>query len=482
MAVTFVNKAEQTDQLVSSRVVGKPSGVTTDDFGVFFLTRWDSGGSFPAVTAPAGAVLRGTITNGAIETKVYLDYVQAEANWSFSWTGARWSSCSAIFFRGVDLALDLSTVPFNTATGTGTTVSTTSVTTAIDAGLAWNVNTQDYAAATTHAEPTGYTEAYDFDAYGTAYKIATGSSESAASATISSSQIWIAALVALATTSSAGPVDLDGEGSAAAQAGGTALADRPIVGGGTVGADGSGALAAARPIVGQGTASSATTGSAGVVRSITGTLAASAATLSAEGTFERGLVSDARAGAATTAALSVARDIAGDADTAATSTGSLVGGLVEFEGAASAAAATTSAASFTRGLAGSASAAIETSGAVNLGLAFASAATAAADLPGDLSLIKSWYRLVVPQIVEYFTMPGTVGLRTSKVREITVFGDENGLFTSEEGSIAEGADEYGAIPFGTKYIWYGGHENLTDDPTIKDLWLAHGFEVELVQV
>jgi hypothetical protein len=61
--------------------------------------------------------------------------------------------------------------------------------------------------------------------------------------------------------------------------------------------------------------------------------------------------------------------------------------------------------------------------------------------------------------------------------EQTVFGDEAGLFTSDEGSIALGGDSYGAIPFGTKYIWQGGCVNATSDPAIKDLWLAYGFDV-----
>jgi hypothetical protein len=98
-----------------------------------------------------------------------------------------------------------------------------------------------------------------------------------------------------------------------------------------------------------------------------------------------------------------------------------------------------------------------------------------------IGLANPAWRLVMPTIGERYTMRGS--LATTAYREQTVFGDENGLFTVQQGSPSEGTDEYGAIPFGTKYIWLGGHVNVTDDPAVKNLWLAHGFEVEnFVQV
>lgn len=102
------------------------------------------------------------------------------------------------------------------------------------------------------------------------------------------------------------------------------------------------------------------------------------------------------------------------------------------------------------------------------------------DLAEAIGFRNPAWRLVMPQVVERFTLQGA--LSTSTVREATVFGDENGLFTAERGSPSPGTDEYGAIPFGTKYIWYGGHVNITDDPAVKNLWLSHGFEVENVQL
>jgi hypothetical protein len=484
MAVTYVDQREATDQLISSRNVVRPPFVSSGDVVVLFLDRWDGGGSFPAVTAPTGAVLRGTVVNGEIQTQVWIDYVQGEAGWNFTWTGARWSSLSAIFLRGVDSGLDLSAVPFNTATGTGTAISTTSVTTATGAGLVWNCNTHAYDSSTTHAQPTGYTEVHEFDAYDTSYKIATSSSESASSATISSSQAWIAALVALAAPSSGGPVALDAKGSAAAQGSGSAVMDRPLSAGANTGESSSGGLGAARPVAGGGSTASATTAQAGATRAVASTLPAAAA-VTGDATFDRGLTTSSGAGAAVAAAMSVARPFAAGANAAAAyATGSLVGGIVDLSGSAiSASTALSGTLALGRGMDGSASAASDAVGSARLTLALASVAAAAADGLSDFTVLKSWYRLVVPQIVERYTFPGSNGsLSTTMAREVTVFGDENGLFTSNQGSIPEGGDDYGAIPFGTKYIWYGGHVNLTDDPAIRDLWLAHGFEVEIVQV
>lgn len=88
------------------------------------------------------------------------------------------------------------------------------------------------------------------------------------------------------------------------------------------------------------------------------------------------------------------------------------------------------------------------------------------------------WRLIAPQIVEKYPIAGS--LVYSKKRELTVFGDDVELFTAEEGGLTEGGDEYNSIPWGTKYIWQGGHVNTTSDAAIKDLWIANGFSVEVI--
>lgn len=77
----------------------------------------------------------------------------------------------------------------------------------------------------------------------------------------------------------------------------------------------------------------------------------------------------------------------------------------------------------------------------------------------------------MPPITEVYPIRGS--LCTSITYEATVFGDDTTLHLSTWGNIPEGADSWGAIPMGTPNIWFGGHENITDDPAIRDLWLAH---------
>jgi hypothetical protein len=189
------------DAIASSRSVAKPGGVTAGGVGVFWLVRWHESASFPAVTPPSGAVLRGTIATTLSQTLVYLMKVSAESAFAFSWTGGRWSALSSLYFSGVDPALDLSTVPFHSLTGSGTAITTLTVTTVDTAALAWNVNTLDGGSAT-HAPPTGFTEVGDVTPWSSAYRIASGDgSQSASSATNGTSTGWAAGLVALAPAS-----------------------------------------------------------------------------------------------------------------------------------------------------------------------------------------------------------------------------------------------------------------------------------------
>jgi hypothetical protein len=207
------------DDLVTSRSVTKPSGVASGDYGVFWLARWDGGSSFPAVTAPSGAVLRSTVTGTQLETLCYLLKISGETSFAFSWTGTRWTTLCGVFFTGVDPALDLSTVPVNSASGSTSAISTTTVTTVVDAALAWHVNNISGASGFTHTPPTDFTETADIAQWSAAYRISPGTgSQSAASASMSGSTNWAAGLVALAPAADAGTTANAGTASATGDA------------------------------------------------------------------------------------------------------------------------------------------------------------------------------------------------------------------------------------------------------------------------
>lgn len=93
--------------------------------------------------------------------------------------------------------------------------------------------------------------------------------------------------------------------------------------------------------------------------------------------------------------------------------------------------------------------------------------TAQVGSPVVVSVLLRW-RLVAPKHTDKYQIKGS--LVWSMTRQETVFGDDTTLYSSFEGSRE--------IPFGTKYIWPGGCDNITTDPAIRALWLANGFTVE----
>ncbi|MFJ9671346.1 hypothetical protein ACIRP5_11230 [Streptomyces sp. NPDC101221] len=192
------------DALASVRTVTKPAPVGAGAVGVFWLVRWHESGSFPAVTPPAGAILRGTITTASMQTQCYLHRVNAETSFAYSWTSGRWSTLAAVWFSGVDPAADLATVPFQSATGSGTAIGTLTVTSNVDSALAWHVNTID-TSGVTHTPPTGFTEVADVSPAASAYRITvTSGSQDASGATASPTTAWAAGLVALPPASTGG--------------------------------------------------------------------------------------------------------------------------------------------------------------------------------------------------------------------------------------------------------------------------------------
>lgn len=80
------------------------------------------------------------------------------------------------------------------------------------------------------------------------------------------------------------------------------------------------------------------------------------------------------------------------------------------------------------------------------------------------------WKLTHPTRVDKFSLAGSNVFRQTV--EYTVYGDENGLFLAQDGSVE--------IPFGTKYIWQGGHQNITNDAAIRDLWTQYGYQWTVV--
>lgn len=76
------------------------------------------------------------------------------------------------------------------------------------------------------------------------------------------------------------------------------------------------------------------------------------------------------------------------------------------------------------------------------------------------------YLLVQPTVLYKYSIDG---LRVANYVSLTVYGDDTGLVAKE----CPGSDEL----TGMKYVFYGGHEYITTDTALRDLWLAAGWTV-----
>jgi hypothetical protein len=169
-------------------------------------------------------VLLDTFAVGLLQLKVYAKYVLGgETTYTFNWGTSRWSTLASTYFTGRAQDLDLSTLVRSGTTGSGTSITSRSVTAATGDDLAWGVDCHEYNGGETHAPPTSFTEVYDNEAGDAAYRanVASGT-QTASGATISSSQNFAVELIALPAAGGGGsnftqtPTDNEGVSDAAA--------------------------------------------------------------------------------------------------------------------------------------------------------------------------------------------------------------------------------------------------------------------------
>jgi len=445
------------DSNVSSQAPAVPAGAVAGDVVVVVLSRW---GNTSAVTAPAGFTDWGTAYlsgDSAANIRIYWKRLTGSdsGTYTFSWTGSAWSHAH-VFCHSGRVATGNPIEAVNGWSGTAGSFGSTAVTTATIPDLIWSTYNDSNG---THTPPTGYTEVADFDSGSAAYKIGTATgSQTASGGSVTSSSPSAAILIAL---SPAG-----GGGSAAANTvteldTGQALGRRKSKASATVGESDT-----SQPIA----------------RSKARGLTLTAETDAALG-FTRAKRKDASQAVSAETAMPVGRLRPRALGTAASTELALPVGKVKSKalgltGETDAALTVGS----TSGTSQPISVATSTEQTLPIGHRWSRRLNTAFEFDTAMSaeFVNPAWRLVMPTVREKWTLKGS--LTTSTYREATVFGDENGLFTTAQGSPSPGSDSSGAIPFGTKYIWYGGHVNTTDDPAVKNLWLTHGFEVENVQL
>lgn len=452
------------DILTSIATVPKPTSpsvLVNGDIVVVALELWETGN--PTVSNTHGFTQFADIVSGSQKLKLFWKRITSAvgepANWLFTWTGSQWNMGHAVSVSGGKSTGDPVTV-FDDATGTGTAIPTASVSPGFAPGLIASVANETAAAQT---PPTSFTELHDGDYLHTSYRIPGSSGTyTTAGGSLTASGLQLVVLTA---------VEPAGGGSISESMDTATETDTALT------------LPRSKR------RSAALTSEADTARPVakskqrTANLAAETDTSVAFVKRKRktvGLATSTEVALPVGAVTGRAVNTASETDSAlsfARSKRKAIGIAVETDAAL--------VIESDQVIILPIGTAVELDSASLLGKRYARALGIAIESAEarPFGLVRSLWRLVMPQIAERYALPNTRGsLLTTLYREATVFGDESGLFTVEMGRPGPGLDEYGAIPFGTRYIWYGGHVNTTDDPAIKNLWLAHGFEVENVQL
>jgi hypothetical protein len=232
----------------SSCTVPVPAGAAAGDIALLVMEQWETFDA-TSVTFPAGfTVVVNALLSGARE-KLFVGWKRLTGadtgNYVITWTGAQWNMGHCLLITGA-VATGDPVEASNTATGTGTTIPGTSVTTVTQPFLAHLVANED---AATGTPPTSFTEARDGDYLKTNYRIpgATGTHTVSGGSTSASSAKSVA-LIAIQAASTGGSVS----GTADAPLGAlvaTATGVRTVVGTATAPLGGLSATASGTPTV-----------------------------------------------------------------------------------------------------------------------------------------------------------------------------------------------------------------------------------------
>lgn len=451
MAVAYRSSSNTgNDQNVSALSPAVPAGAAAGDVVIAVLSRWGGSG---AVTPPSGFTDWGTAYlsgDSAANIRIYWKRLTAgdTGTYAFTWTGATWSHMHVLCFSGV-IASGTPIEDVDAWSGTAGTYGSVSNTTATIPGLVWTTYNDS---SGTHTPPTGFTEVIDQDCGTAAYQIASASgTQTASGGSVTSSSPSAAVLVAL----------------------------MPAAGGGSSApANTATETDTAQSFGKRKTRTVATAAESDTSRPI-GRSKVRGTTLAAETDtalpFTRSKRKSASQALSAETALPIGRLRSRPLGTAAGTEQALPIGKRKSKAAGQAAEADTAIAiGSTSGTSQPMGTAVETETALPIGHRRSRAIGTALefDTAGEASFLSPAWRLIPPSRVDEYQIRGW--LSTTLRREVTVFGDEAGLTVTELGT--------DAIPFGTKYIWLGGHVNTTDDPAVKNLWLSHGFEVENVQL
>ncbi|MFC3454004.1 hypothetical protein [Amycolatopsis speibonae] len=172
-----------------------PTGAAAGHVAVQGIERWES--TNPAITWASGFTQIVSLVSGSSKLNIAWKRLTAAdtGNYTSSWTGSQWSLGHCILISGALSSGDPIEASNTATSASGTSVPTTSVTTATLAFLTHFVSNENSATTT---PPTSFTEVQDSNYLHTNYWIpgSTGSL-SASGSTLSASTLSLAALIAV---------------------------------------------------------------------------------------------------------------------------------------------------------------------------------------------------------------------------------------------------------------------------------------------
>lgn len=451
------------DAFVQSVGVPVPSGVVADDIILVALEMWES--TDVTVSPPSGFTLLFNLVSGSSKLKVFWKRATGadSGSYTFTWVGNQWTMGHAVAMSGAKTSGDPIGSNFNTATATSTTIPTTTVTTAsFIPGLVSLVSNENAASTTT--SPTGFTLRQDGDYLHSHTRIASASgSQSASGGVLSASTLILASLVALEPTSGTSQMGAAGTAAETDSALPLGKSKRKALGLST-------SVDAAQVLVRRKAKTLGVAAQTGTALPLARTKVRALGTVTCTDTAVSLVKSKLRT-VGTVVQSAVAQPLL------RTKTRAL--------GVASTS-DTPQPVTATPAIRVSISPVVESTTAQPLTVRKRRVLFPAVEVSTavEFSRPTSAWRLVAPLIHEQWPVHGR--FRVSTYREYTVFGDVDGLFLAENGRLpGGGGDEWGAIPADTTFVWLGGHQNITTDPAVRALWLAHahlGLSVEVVNV
>lgn len=208
MAVGYRSSSSSgaSDSFAASRNVPVPTGAAAGDIAILVLEQWESAN--PTVTWPTGFTQCVNMVSGSQKLKAAWKRLTGAdtGNYTITWTGSQWNQGQCILITGAVTTGDPIGANVNTASGSTSTVPTTTLTVADAAGFVHLVANENSA---TKTPPTSFTEVQDANYLSINYRMpGAAGTYSASGGTLSAATLALAALLAISPDTGGSPSEV----------------------------------------------------------------------------------------------------------------------------------------------------------------------------------------------------------------------------------------------------------------------------------